>query len=157
MIQMKYSNGTKLKPLMHDLPGDSLGVGLFQEGAPELMSIWGVEVNQLVVHSGQQVVDPHLLPLAVLPELATGGDRGSSGSAQNTQRMQQILVFVGNRLWRWSSRCIPPGSSVLEAPPSPAGSDSQRETQWRKATSSRLKKLGVKYRQLRTSEEDPFM
>lgn len=74
---------------MHSLPGDSLGIGLFQEGAPELMSIRGVEVNQLVVHSGQQVVYPHLLPLAVLPELARGGDRGRSSSTQSTRRMRQ--------------------------------------------------------------------
>lgn len=71
--------------------GDSLGISLFQERAPELVSIWRAEVNQLVVHSGQQVVYPHLLPLAVLPELATGGDSGRSRStlpAQSTRRMQ---------------------------------------------------------------------
>lgn len=126
---------------------DSLGIGLFQEGAPELISIWGAEVNQLVVHSGQQVVYPHLLPLAILPELATGGDRGRSRSTSQLRTHRgcssvQWLLFLGHLLWRWSSRCIRPGSSVLAASPSSAESDSQRETRWQRATSSRLKKGG---------------
>lgn len=65
---------------------DSLGISLFQERAPELVSIWRAEVNQLVVHSGQQVVYPHLLPLAVLPELATGGDSSRSRSTYQLRK-----------------------------------------------------------------------
>lgn len=49
----------------------SLGVGLLQQGAPELVAFRGAEVDQLVVLSRQQVVYPHLLPLTVLPELQT--------------------------------------------------------------------------------------
>lgn len=83
---------------MHTPPGDSLGIGLFQQGAPELVSIWGAEVNQLVVHSGQQVVYPHLLPLAVLPELSRGGrQRQAKFNSAHTEDAATLL-FVGNVL-----------------------------------------------------------
>lgn len=54
---------------------NSLGVSLLQQGAPELVFVWGAEVDKLVALSGQQVVYPHLLPLSVLPELQR--ERGS--------------------------------------------------------------------------------
>lgn len=51
---------------------DLLCIGLLQESTPELTLIRRAEVDQFVVHSGQQVIDPHLFPLAVYPELHTG-------------------------------------------------------------------------------------
>lgn len=52
---------------------DLLCIGLLQESTPELTFIRRAEVDQPVVHSGQQVIDPHLLPLAVHPELHKEG------------------------------------------------------------------------------------
>lgn len=54
---------------------DSLGVGFLQQGAPELLFFWGAEEDQIVVHSGQQVIDLYVLPLTVLPELHGERDR----------------------------------------------------------------------------------
>lgn len=82
---------------------------------------------------------------------ARTGHRGDRGRSPSTSQLRthrgcssvQWLLFLGHLLWRWSSRCIRPGSSVLAASPSSAESDSQRETRWQRATSSRLKKGGI--------------
>lgn len=47
----------------------SLGVGFFQQGAPELIVVSRVEENQAVPEGGQAVIDHHIQPLTVLPEL----------------------------------------------------------------------------------------
>lgn len=62
---------------------DSLCVGLLQERAPKLTLLRRAEVDQSVVHSGQQIIDPHLQPLAVHPELHThrGGREEEAGGA----------------------------------------------------------------------------
>lgn len=79
---------------------DSLGVGLLQQGAPELLLFWGAEVDQVVALSWQQVVYLHLLPLTVLPELQR--DRGwcfchsASGLLSTLQKAKSysyILIF----------------------------------------------------------------
>lgn len=59
-------------PVQSVLGFDLLCIGLLQESTPKLTLIRGAEVDQSAVHSGQQVIDPHLLPLAVYPELHTG-------------------------------------------------------------------------------------
>lgn len=58
---------------------DSLCIGLLQESAPKLTLLRRAEVDQSVVHSGQQIIDPHLQPLAVHPELHTQGKGGGRG------------------------------------------------------------------------------
>lgn len=63
-----------------------------------------------------------------------------------TEDVQHVKTLFRYLLWRWSSRYIPPGSSVPEARPSWAESDARRETQWQKATSSRLRKEGMGHR-----------
>lgn len=51
-----------------------LGVGLFQQRAPELRALCRVDKQQLPILHWQTVIDHHLHPLAKLPELQT--DRG---------------------------------------------------------------------------------
>ena len=47
----------------------SLGVGLLEEGRPELVALPGVHVDELAVITGEAVVHAHLHPPPVLPEL----------------------------------------------------------------------------------------
>ena len=49
--------------------GNSLGVGLLQQGAPEILAMGGVHEYQLVVPSGQPVVHDHVQPVPKLPKL----------------------------------------------------------------------------------------
>lgn len=71
---------------------DLLSIGLLQESAPELRVIRRAEVDQSVVHSGQQVIDPHLFPPAVDPELHTGETKTRGVSIQ----------FQGMEGWVWA-------------------------------------------------------
>lgn len=50
--------------------GHSLGIGFLQQGAPELSVVGRVEEDQAVLEGGQPVIDDHVQPLAVLPELS---------------------------------------------------------------------------------------
>ena len=49
-------------------PYYSLGVGLLEEGAPELIVIFWVSVDELVSVGREAVVDDDILPLAEAPE-----------------------------------------------------------------------------------------
>lgn len=55
--------------------GHSLGVGFLQQGAPELVVVGRVQEDQAVPEGGQSVIDHHVQPLAVLPELLPGWRR----------------------------------------------------------------------------------
>ena len=48
---------------------DVLGVGLLQQGAPELIPLGGLGEHQLVVEGGDAVVDDNIHPVAIAPEL----------------------------------------------------------------------------------------
>ncbi len=52
-----------------------LGVGLLQQGAPELPPLRRVDEHQLSIFDRQTVVDHHVHPLPELPELQTGRKR----------------------------------------------------------------------------------
>lgn len=69
----------------HPCRGHSLGVGFFQQGAPELAVVGGVEEDQAVLEGGQPVIDDHIQPLAVLPELLAGAERRSRGGPRGVQ------------------------------------------------------------------------
>lgn len=59
----------------------SLGIGFLQQCAPELIVVGGVEEDQAVPEGGQAVIDHHVQPLTVLPELVSRprhGDKGES-------------------------------------------------------------------------------
>ena len=43
----------------------SLGVGLLQEGAPELVLVRGVHEDELVIVGGQSVIHNHLDPITL--------------------------------------------------------------------------------------------
>ena len=45
-----------------------LGVGFFQQSAPELVALVRVQEDELAVAGGQAVVDDHIHPASVLPE-----------------------------------------------------------------------------------------
>ena len=49
--------------------GVLLGVGLFQQSAPELGFVGRVDKHQAVPHRGETVVHHHVQPLVVFPEL----------------------------------------------------------------------------------------
>lgn len=51
---------------------DSLGICFFQQGTPELVVVGRVEEDQAVPEGGKSVVDHHIQPLTVLPELVPG-------------------------------------------------------------------------------------
>ena len=46
-----------------------LGISLFQQGAPELVDIFRVDVDQFAITGWQEVIDHHVDPLAKPPEL----------------------------------------------------------------------------------------
>ena len=48
---------------------NSLGVGLLQQSAPELVARLGVTEDELALAGGETVVDDHLDPLAEAPEV----------------------------------------------------------------------------------------
>lgn len=48
----------------------SLGIGLLQQGAPELVALRGVQEDQFPPVGREAIVDDHVHPLAVLPESA---------------------------------------------------------------------------------------
>jgi len=48
---------------------DVLGVGLLQQGAPELVPLGRLGEHQLVVEGGDAVVDDNVHPVAIAPEL----------------------------------------------------------------------------------------
>lgn len=68
---------------------DSLCIGLLQESAPKLTLLRRAEVDQSVVHSGQQIIDPHLQPLAVHPELHTQVGRRRPGAVKSSFLMDE--------------------------------------------------------------------
>lgn len=47
----------------------SLGVGLLQQGAPELISLSRLGEDQLVVESGDAVINDDVHPVSITPEL----------------------------------------------------------------------------------------
>ena len=47
----------------------SLGVGLLQQGAPELVPLGRLGEHQLVVEGGDAVVDDNINPVAIAPKL----------------------------------------------------------------------------------------
>ena len=49
----------------------SLGIGLLEQGAPELIAVLGVHVDEVVASARQTIIDQHLYPPAVLPEPET--------------------------------------------------------------------------------------
>ena len=56
---------------------DVLGVGLLQQGAPELIPLGGLGEHQLVVEGGDAVIDDNIHPVAIAPELQVRvGQRG---------------------------------------------------------------------------------
>ena len=56
---------------------DVLGVGLLQQGAPELIPLGGLGEHQLVVEGGDAVVNDNIHPVAIAPELQVRvGQRG---------------------------------------------------------------------------------
>lgn len=72
----------------------SLCVGLLQQGAPELVSVWGAEVDQFVVECRQQVVYPHLLPLTVLPELQRQRGEGCPFTLRTTSQLLRLSTVT---------------------------------------------------------------
>lgn len=58
-----------------------LGIGFLQQCAPELIVVGRVEEDQAIPEGGQAVINHHVQPLTVLPELvprARHGDKGES-------------------------------------------------------------------------------
>ena len=47
----------------------SLGIGLLQQGAPELVPLGGLSEDQLVVEGRDAVVNDDIDPVAITPEL----------------------------------------------------------------------------------------
>lgn len=74
----------------------SLGVGLFQERAPELVLLGRVHEDQLVIVGGQAVVNDDVHPLPILPELEvedpTVSLTGREGLVTGHHTVQQVLV-----------------------------------------------------------------
>ncbi len=66
-----------------------LGVGLLQQGAPELPPLRRVDEHQLSIFDRQTVVDHHVHPLPELPELQTGRKR-ERHSERQTERQVEI-------------------------------------------------------------------
>lgn len=56
-----------------------LCIGLFQEGAPELVALGGLGKDQLVVVCGQAVIDDDIHPVSVAPELNKGKQNKTLG------------------------------------------------------------------------------
>ena len=52
-----------------------LGVGLLQQGRPELGGVRGVQVDEPTLVRGQPVVDENLNPVSKMPESEPGGAR----------------------------------------------------------------------------------
>ena len=52
-----------------------LGVGLFQQGRPELGGVRGVQVDEPTLVRGQPVVNENLNPVSKMPESEPGGAR----------------------------------------------------------------------------------
>lgn len=59
--------GSPGSPLPH-----LLGVGFLQQRTPEFIAFLRVQEKQLPVPGGQPVIDDHLHPLSILPELGVG-------------------------------------------------------------------------------------
>lgn len=71
-----------------------LGIGLLHQGTPELIFGVGVAVNELVVDSGQPVIDDHVHPLPKAPEV----EMEDAGIAVRLLRVPFLLLPVWDDL-----------------------------------------------------------
>ena len=72
----------------------SLGVGLLQQSAPELVSGLRVHEDEFAVDRGQQVVDHHVNPLAVSPKVEVE----NAGVVLRLLRVPLLVFVVGDHL-----------------------------------------------------------
>lgn len=64
------------------LPSHLLGIGFLQESTPEFIAFFRVQKEQLSILGGQSVINDHLYPLSVLPELGVGKQLVSHADAE---------------------------------------------------------------------------
>ncbi len=65
-------------PLQDQTVQDSLGVGLLQQGAPELVPLSRLREDQLVVEGWDAVVNDDIDPVAITPELRSRNNQKTS-------------------------------------------------------------------------------
>lgn len=100
LLHRSNSNLDHLKKVLSNL----LGVGLFQQGAPELGPLRRVDEQQLPVLHWQAVVDHHFHPLTKLPELH---DRKNINQYYNSHDRLLPYMRLGKQLVGQLTRRIP--------------------------------------------------
>lgn len=53
-------------------PSHLLGIGFLQQSAPEFAAFFRVQKDQLSILGGKPVINDHVHPLSILPELGVG-------------------------------------------------------------------------------------
>ena len=91
----QFKNSSILHPWEKKYSVHWLGIGLLQQGAPELVPLGGLGEDQLVVEGRDAVVDDDVDPVAITPELKVTKRRsgGRNGTADRILKGGGAIEF----------------------------------------------------------------